>query len=279
MVIALVIVVILVGSLIVFFNLPYSPLKSSFARDVQSLSGIQETTSSEVFTEEETGRLPAPVRKYFRYCGFIGKPKMSYMKVAFKNVGFLQGKNSPSLVIDYTQYNFTRKPDRVALIESSKLGIPFDGYDSYVDGTGGMKGVVGKLVTIFDQKGEEMDKAAMVTYLAECLLIPSAALQDFIAWEEIDELHAKATITNRGISASGEFTFNEKGELVSFTTYDRAMYNIDGSIEHLKWSAVLGDYIDKNGYLLPTTLQGVWHYDDGDMIYFDGKNALIEYYC
>jgi len=278
MLIALGVVLTIVAALIVFFNLPYSPMKSDFVKDLQSLSGAQEAVGQDVFTEEDISSLPAPVARYFRHCGFIGKPKMSYMRAVFNNVNFLQGKNGPVLKIDYTQYNFTKKPDRIALIESSMFGIPFDGYDSYIDGTGGMKGVVAKLVTIFDQKGSEMDKAALVTYLAECFLIPNVALQDFIIWEEIDDTHAKATITYYGISASGEFAFNELGEMVSFTTEDRAMYNTDGSIEYIKWSAICGDYTDQNGYLLPTTLQGVWHYDDGDKMYFDGRNARIEYY-
>jgi hypothetical protein len=33
--------------------------------------------TNEVFTEEEISNLPEPVQRYFRYCGYIGKEKMT----------------------------------------------------------------------------------------------------------------------------------------------------------------------------------------------------------
>ena len=66
-----------------------------------------------------------------------------------------------------------------------------------------------------------MDKACLVTILSESLIIPNVALQDYIQWEELDETHAKATITYYGISASGIFTFDRNGAMVSFDTKDR----------------------------------------------------------
>ena len=39
------------------------------------------------------------------------------------------------------------KPGRMAMIESSMFGIPFQGYDYYRDGKGGMRGVIAKQLT------------------------------------------------------------------------------------------------------------------------------------
>ncbi|MDY3917602.1 MAG: DUF6544 family protein [Candidatus Limivivens sp.] len=50
-----------------------------------------------------------------------------------------------TLKIDYTQYNFIHEPCRMALIDSSMFGIPFEDYDYYQNGTGGMKGVIAKV--------------------------------------------------------------------------------------------------------------------------------------
>ena len=47
----------------------------------------------------------------------------------------------------------------MALIDSSMFGIPFEGYDYYQNETGGMKGVIAKAITLFDQTGADMDKA------------------------------------------------------------------------------------------------------------------------
>ena len=108
------------------------------------------------------------------------------------------------------------------------------------------------------------------------VLVPNAALQDYVVWEEIDDLHAKATISYYGISASGTFTFNEKGEMLSFTTDDREVISTDGTSEKVKWSAVCSEYEETNGIKKPSVFQAIWHYDDGDLIYFDGKDTVIK---
>jgi hypothetical protein len=235
------------------------------------------TALSGVFSEEEISDLPDPVRRYFIHCGYIEKPKMSGMKIVYKNVNFRFGKGKPETIIDYTQYNIAKAPERIAYIDSSMYGVPFEGLDSYTAGKGSMKGVLGKLFTLFNQSGEVMDNASLVTFLSECLLLPSAALQDYITWEAIDALHAKATISCYGRTACGVFTFNEVGEMLSFTSDDREATTTDGLSEKVRWSVVLSDYQENNGIMNPTGFQAVWHYDDGDLVYFDGKDVLIEF--
>jgi len=107
------------------------------------------------------------------------------------------------------------EPNRIAYIDSSMYGIPFEGLDLYVDGAGSMKGVIAKLFTLFHQTGKTMDQSSQVTFLAESLLIPSAALQDYIFWEPIDDSQAKATMTYYGMAVSGVFKFNVQGEMLS----------------------------------------------------------------
>jgi hypothetical protein len=123
-----------------------------------------------------------------------------------------------------------------------------------------------------------MDKASLVTFLSECLMIPNAAIQDYITWEEIDALHAKAAISYYGRTASGIFTFNEKGEMCSFTTNDREATSVDGKSESVKWSVAFGGYTETNGIKKPTAFQAIWHYEEGDLLYFNGKDVEIEYY-
>lgn len=244
--VVLVILVLLIVSVFIFFKTPYSRVKSDFNSRATTLME-EAIPTNEIFTEEDIKDLPAPVKKYFNYCGFIGTKKMSYMKATFKNVTFKTGKDKPPLKIDYTQYNFVDKPDRIALIDSSLFGIPFQGLDSYLNGVGSMKGVVAKTYTLFDQKGEGMNKASLVTYLAECFIVPNVVLQDYITWEAIDETHAKATISYYGISASGIFTFNDNGEMTSFTTDDREATEMDGTTKQVKWTAICSDYKESGG--------------------------------
>jgi hypothetical protein len=276
MVIVIVVLICFFGSIAVFFSIPYSKTHTEFISIRDRV--LKDTAKDfEVFTEEDVSHLPYPVKKYFYYCGYIDTPKMYTMKAVYKDVKFLFGKGKPTNIIDYIQYNIANEPARIAYIDSSMYGIPFEGLDSYTAGNGSMKGVIAKLFTLFDQTGETMDKASLVTFLSECLIIPNAALQSYITWEEIDDLHAKATISYYNRTASGIFAFNEKGEMLSFTTNDREAAATDGTSEKVKWSVVLSEYKETKGIKKPTGFQAVWHYDDGDLLYFDGKGVVVEY--
>ncbi|OAB42223.1 DUF6544 family protein [Paenibacillus glacialis] len=274
-VIFMIFAIILTG-ITVFFYVPYSKTKTEFTQSATEQIGISNAINN-VFTFDDVKELPNPVRKYFEYSGYIGTPKMSYMKVAFKNVDFIMSPDKPALIIDYTQYNFVREPVRLAYIDTAIYGIPFQGFDSYIDGKGSMKGVLGKVITLFNQKGDEMNKACLVTFLSESLIMPIAALQHYITWEAVDDTHAKATISYNDISASGIFTFSENGELLSFTTEDRSVISADRAIQQVRWSAEFKDYKTIRGIKQPTHLQAVWNYDQGDLIYFDGDCFTVEY--
>jgi len=270
------ILLIVFGTIAIFFRIPYSNTKTEFSEMQGNLTAKTDHVEG-IFMEEDIAGLPMPVQKYFRYCGYMGTPKMSYSRVVYEDVDFALGKDKPMIKIDYTQYNFVNKPNRIAYIDSSMYGIPFEGLDAYIDGAGSMKGVIAKLYTLFHQTGKAMDKSSLVTFLSESLIVPNAALQDYVVWEAIDDLHAKATINGYGISASGIFTFNEKGEMLSFTTNDREAASTDGTSEKVKWSIVCNEYKEINGIRKPTVFKAIWNYDDGDRVYFDGMGTITEY--
>lgn len=276
--ITIICIVLVISLIIIFFNISYSPLKNNFNNDVNALISEYSVNLNEYFTENDIKNLPAPVQKYFRHCGFIGKKKMSYMSAVYKDVDFSMERNGANMPIDYTQYNFVTKPDRLALIESSMFGVPFNGYDYYLRGEGGMKGVIGKCITIFDTRGEEMNKACLVTWLAEALIVPNAALQNFVKWNEIDDTHAKAEVNFYGISVSGIFQFSDQGEMISFTTNDRSVAENDGTFTYVPWTAECDNYKETDGILHPTQFRAVWNYEDGDYIYFDGNDIKITYF-
>lgn len=261
----------------VYFMQPYSHIKSEFNMAVSKTADIMQLNNDR-FTETDIRNLPLPVQKYFRTCGFIGKPKMSYMMATHKNVDFITEANKPIMKIEYTQVNFVKEPVRYAFIDTSMYGIPFQGFDSYSDGIASMKGVLAKSFTLFNQQGEDMNKACLVTVLSECLLTPNIALQEYIKWEKIDNTHARAIISYYGITASGLFTFAENGEMISFTTNDRMAVDFNGNSVQVPWSAVCENYLKVNGIKVPSSLKAIWHYQEGDQIYFNGNNVEIEYF-
>lgn len=275
----LAILLILMGVLMFWFYIPYSPVKKQFQNDIIALTtNNQLSVGNEVFTDNNFLHLPLAIQRYIKNCSYIGTPKMSYLKMEYHDVNFSQGRNGSTQTIDYIQYNFVKEPCRIALIDSVMFGIPFEGYDYYQNGTGGMRGVIAKAITLFDQTGAEMDKACLATFLAESLFAPTILLQNYITFEEISNYKVRATISYGGQTASGIFTFNEQYEMISFTTNDRAVVGINGNIEYIPWSALCNNYqYSESGIKYPTKFQAVWNYPDEDFTYFDGIISEVSY--
>lgn len=262
----------------IWFRIPFSPLRSEFQEDVEKMKRLSQVNGESLLTESDFSKLPEPVQKYVDACGYIGIPKMSCLHMEYKDVAFKQGINGPQLKIDYMQYNSVAQPNRLAFIDSSMFGIPFQGYDYYEAGKGGMKGVIAKSITLFDQTGEDMDKACLVTFMAESLFAPTMLLQDYFTFEELNDYQVKATISFDGQTASGIFSFNENYEYTSFTTNDRAVANGDGTMEYVPWTAKCSDYYEaENGIKYPATFCAIWNYPENDFVYFDGKISFVGY--
>ena len=268
------IIMLIVLGIVVWFLIPYSPMKAEFTQFKNNQNSDQ-TASGQVFTEEDISDLPVPLQKYFENCGFIGKPKMFNIKISHNDVDFIL--NSKALKITCIQYNSGIIPERTALINTSLYGIPFEGLDSYENGIGSMKGMIAKSIVLFHQTGDAMNQSSLVNCLAESLLVPSIALQDFIVWEAVDKSSIKGTISYYGISVSGIFTFDENGYLTTFTTNDRIYVDTKGNAQQVQWSAICGDYRQVNGIMQPKSLKAIWHLPEGDLVYFDGHDTVIEY--
>ncbi len=232
--------------------------------------------SNQTFTDADIESLPAPVQRYFRYCGYIGKQKMLNAKIVFEDVDFIS--NGKEIKLRSEQYNFVSEPARIAYLRSEVMGIiPFEGRDKYQDSKGSMIGKLMKIITLFDVRGSEMDQSAIVTFLAETLIVPNSALQDYIKWEEIDSNKAKAFMNYGGIEVEGIFTFNDKGEFISFETNDRYMDKGNGVMEKERWTAEVDNYIERDGIRVPGRMKGIWNLAEGDLVYFDGNITNINF--
>lgn len=228
--------------------------------------------------EKELSYLPFPVQNYFRFCRLVGKPKGHYAQVNWETFYLKMAPEKGWTKVQSYQYNFIDEPVRLAYM-FTKLGsvIPFEGLDRYVDGHGNMLIKIARFFTLGDSKGSEMDKSALVTILAEALLIPSYALQPYITWTSIDDRSAKATLKHQGKEVSGIFYFGDSGEMVKFETSDRYYAEKDGSYTNLKWVVTISSYKEINGVKIPYELSARWHTPQGEFEYFKGKIGSVNY--
>jgi len=79
---------------------------------------IHRDTRADILTGKDIAHLPAPVQKYIRYSGAIGKEKVDNFRAVFQG-RFKTSPDSEYLDVTTIQYNFFNPPARIFFMESS----------------------------------------------------------------------------------------------------------------------------------------------------------------
>lgn len=219
--------------------------------------------------------LPFCVQKWLESSQVIGKERIKTVRL--KQKGLLRTKEGqPWMPTGAEQYFTIDKPGFVwlAKIKAAPL-LYIVGRDKYYEGKGNMLIKFLSLITVVDAKGNELDQGALLRYLAEMMWFPSAALSNYIKWEEIDSNSAKATMSYGGVTASGIFLFNEKHEIINFVAQRYMEGNGQYNLE--TWSPLVKEYKDFNGIKIPSKVEVIWKLKTGDLKWFQLEIIDIEY--
>lgn len=253
-------------------------MKALYVSEVSKELAKYADCKSGVITENDIAGLPEPVQKYFRHCGHLGKEKMANAEITWKDVYFKNSPHKKWMSLKCYQFNSVPQPTRIVYMKSSLMGLfPFEGRDKYQDGHGNMLIKLLKVIPVVNARSKEMDQSALVTVLAESLIVPAYALRDYIKWTSLDANSAGAEIEYNKSRAGGIFYFNDSGEFTRFETGDRYYSENGKDYERKKWSAVAANYILKNGIRFPSYFKAVWHTGEGDYEYFKGTITGIRF--
>lgn len=243
-------------------------------KEVKELfNGVE--NKNEIITKEDLAGLPACVQRWLEYSQVLGKEEIVAARSKQSAVMRTEA-GKPWMPTEAEQYFTVQEPGFIwkAKIKAAPL-VHIAGRDMYYEGRGNMLIKVLSLVTVADARGKEMDQGTMLRYLAETVWIPSAALSSYIEWEEIDANSAKATMSYKGVTASGVFTFNDKGEAVNFVA-ERYM-DVKGKYVLETWSIPMGDYKEFSGIKIPTKGQVTWKLKTGDFNWYNFQIKEMEY--
>lgn len=274
-----VLAVIIIG-IVIFFEIPYSPNKNAFQKMInKEIDATPEATGT--ITKEEIEKLPEAMQRYFNYIGCVGKEKHNQARIKYKDTYFFNLDMNKALTIQYDLYLFADRPFRSACITSSYMGVPFEGMDycKEIDGTmqGGMLGVIGKVIQIFDVHNEQMYTAMLISWLSENVLNPTALLSEYITYKQIDHNHVEATIFYNGVTGRGTFTIDDEGRITDFYSIEREVAVIDGVETPIGWGGQYGEYKERNGIKVPSKMAAFKEYPNKKVNYFDADEYEIIY--
>ncbi len=269
-----------VGGLLIYWGIDYSPYKSQFNQEM--LARLKTVPKEEaVCTQEEVDKLPAALRGHCQKVGLVGSAKKNVVNCVFKDTRFIfNDQTGTVLEMDYDLWLFAKEPFRSAYCRSSMYGIPFDGVDYCTDTKeGGMKGILGKAFQIFDVHNEQMYVAGLISWLAEsAVLNPSVLLSPYVSYEELDATRVKATVSYKGAEGTGIFTVNQEGLLCKFESDERQVEEINGQMTPIGWRAEYAVFEQEGSLKMPKVIKAIKVYPDKEVTYFDASERSIYFY-
>jgi hypothetical protein len=263
--------------LVTVVGLVHMNFKSHYKNEVKA--GLEQTTniSDTMLSIEDIKKLPLPVQKYIQYTGSIDKPKVRNFRIDFS--GKIRSHEEKEwMELTSEQYNFMPIPTRLFFLDATKKQLPVSGFHSYKNGEAFMDIRLLSIFKVQYMDGKEMGISETVTFFNDiCCMAPAALIDDRIQWIETEGNKVRASFTNYCMTVSAWLFFNEKGELVNFTSEDRYAASEDGTSSKLKWSTPLRDYKLINGYKLASYAEAIYTYPDGDFTYatFSLKNIRV----
>jgi len=266
-------VIILIVSIIGFGTWSYY---EKYQNDVKTALQQKMYFQNSQLNETDIQNLPESVKKYIRYTGSIGKPKVSNFKIEFTGK-IRKDEQSEWMPFTCEQYNFMETPTRLFFMKAAMKGLPIGGYHCFKNGVAFMDIRLFSLFKVQYMEGAEMDLSETVTFFNDmCCMAPPTLIDKRIKWLAVDGNKVKASFTNNNITVSALLYFSDKGELINFVSEDR--YSADSG-KQFPWSTPLKDYNEINGYKLAGNAEAIYSYPDRDLVYGTFKLIRIKYNC
>ena len=252
-------------------------IDTGFEQENAEEKALCHRSGSSMIRRRSVVELPEILRSYLHNCGYTGNEEFLCAAIRWRAAGLRMSPGKDWTPLDCEQSNYFPEPVRLVKMKARIFGlIPFTAMDKYRRGTGNMMIKIFKWFTISDAKGNEMDKAELVTILAETIFLPLYALQQYITWRSIDHTTLEGTIEDHGTKASGRFYFTKNGKFQRFETNDR-YYSAKGRYIPCKWTAFAENTRTINGFRIPVDFKAIWSLPSGDYPYFKGSIGAIQF--
>ncbi len=221
---------------------------------------------SELITEAALANLPSVVQRWLKRANVIGKERI-YTVHLFQKGKMRTTPHSAWMQVEAQQYFTADSPGFIWVADVKMMMVlHLSGRDKFVNGKGNMLIKALSLILVADAKGAETDQGAALRYLAEIIWFPTAALNHYIHWEEIDASSAKATLTYGDKIVSGIFYFNSDSDMITFEA-DR-YYDRKGGATLEKWHIESTEYGERNGIRMPVASEITWKLKEGDFTWY-----------
>jgi len=220
--------------------------------------------------------LPDPVQTYFETVIRAGESPVRTVEIEQGGEFRLGGPAGNWKPMTATQYYSVSPPGFVwdASIEMFPL-VSARVVDAYENGQGTLAARIFSLIPVANAgPSEPMNEGELLRYLAEAVWFPTALLPSAgVQWETVDATSARATLEDRGNTASLVFHFDDEG-FVERVTGERYRQEDDQSAP---WVGTFDGYEWHDGFRIPTHGTVAWDRPEGLVPYWRAQIESVEY--
>lgn len=240
-------------------------MNNRISSEVDQLMAMdRETTARDAstITEEELEGLPEPVRKWLFSVGVVGQDKLRSVEFSQRGNMKLEPGQKQWIEAKAKQYVRVDQPGFLWHVDLPMIPlINTKGRDLFYEGESLMEVRIGSLIPVVNAKDSaKLNESALHRFLLEIPLYPTAALEDYMSWEAIDQQSAKGILTYRGMTVEATFYFDEDGTLNRMESLRYKDH--DEQAKRIPCIGTVKEHKVFDGLKVPTKVEITWIMDD-----------------
>lgn len=243
--------------------------KRQIEKELNNLEAAnQKNLTGAVIKADDLNNLPEPVKLWLTKIGAVEKNRISAVHMSQKGLMKLEPEQNDWYKPQAAQYTTVSQPGFLWQVDLTVLPlIKTKGRDLFYQGNASMLIKIASLLPVVDQKAnDKINESALSRFLLELPWYPTAALNDYLDWEEIDSTTARATINYQGVETAADFIFDQNGKLLR--TESMRYKESDESAERLRCTGELKEYKEVDGIMVPMEIDVSWHLESGRFTWF-----------
>ncbi len=229
-------------------------------READALFARVKNAETETIEEEALAALPPLIREWLVKSGVVGQERIISARVR-QTFNIRLSPERPWMEGDSYHYIITEEPGFVWIGRVVRFPfVRFDGKQVFVEGSGRRTFPLLAPGPGQEWGGPEADQSGAVRYLSDIVWFPTAAVEEYIAWEQVDDETVRAELNVETRTVSGIFTFDENSMPKSFRAV--SYEGLEGVALPLLQSTEYKEIRELDGLMVPTRIESRWSVDD-----------------
>lgn len=263
--------------IVIAFTIASVRMKKRIASEVNELMANESAfnEASRIIEAEDLEMLPLAVKKWLTTVGVVGQERVHFIEFLQRGEMKLDQNKEEWINAKAKQYVRINEPAFLWHVDLPMLPyINTKGRDYFINGEASMQVYIGSLIPVVNVKdNEKTDESSLSRFLLELPLYPTAALEEYVTWEGIDDTSAKAIMSYKGITVEAFFYFNNEGMLEKIEAL-RYKEN-DEKAKRMPCIGEIKAYETFEGIKIPSKIDITWIIDEEEYTWY--KLEIYDY--